>query len=100
MLSLCPASTSKYFSKAQLMTMIWGRGRGNDGQGQAIRADPRVFLRVGALGNGALTLFSVGCPVADNVCHLAESHQRWNVVPHLGGPAMKNLPKIKDERLR
>jgi hypothetical protein len=88
------------FSKVQLMTMTWGRGRGNDDQRQATRADPRVFPRVGALGDGTLTLSSVGCPVADNVCHLAESHQRWNVVLHFGGRAMKNLPKTKDERLR
>lgn len=53
MFSFCPGSPSKYlntFSKAQLMTMTWGRGRGNDDQGQTIRADPRDFPRVGALG--------------------------------------------------
>jgi hypothetical protein len=50
------------------------------------------FSRLGA-GYEQLTVSSIGCPAADNVCHLAQSHQRWNGVLHFDKRVMKNLPR-------
>jgi hypothetical protein len=57
--------------------------------------DALLFSFSARLGAGYqdLTVSRVGCPVTDNVCHLAQSHQRWNVVLHFDKRVMKNLPR-------